>query len=504
MKKIFQYIGFAILACAVAGCYGVEPHSYNELSPITINASSDTINVNLGETLVYNGLDVVSSLDVTYEWAYGAPKAGTDISQHTFSSVEVISDTRTIDYAFSKVGSYILRLKADNGESIVYKFFTLNVNSGYDEGVAILCNDEEGNGSLAFVRTLTQEDIAKGEQQVFSNIFSVEGKQLKNGTSLYMGHNTYNKVTYSGFVIGTADEEGTIYQMDCKTFELYAVAKASEFDAKCAELGGEYAEDKASFGCFFRSQDGRLFRYDMDGGFINEMTDLTYKIDRCLACIIRSGSISTAKTTRTPFFFNEEYVGTRKTSSAGIHTLYEDGWKVVNVAFSRSYELYPIHVLFQSKTDPTSYMVKVGGVGWYNWGTKKDDDNNTREIEYTFTAQTLNMDKNSKIIGSFHSSDSYYIYNNAIYRWNRTSVPGSRPAITLPDGEIIRDIATNHMGRASYTGEDLLYVATYNPSRTGEHKGSLYVYNFSDDTLAAKYEGICDDPAAVIYKYRIN
>lgn len=492
----------------MAGCYGVEPHEYNQLSPLTITSSSDTINVNLGETLVYNGLDVVSARDVTFEWSYGAPKAGTDISQHTFSSVEVISDTRTIDYAFSKVGSYILRLKADNGESIVYKYFTLNVNSGYDEGVAILCNDEEGNGSLAFVRTLTREDIAKGEQQVLENIFSVEGKQLKNGTSLYMGHNTYSNVTYSGFVIGTADEDGSIYQMDCKTFELYAVAKASDFDAKCAELGGEYAEDKSSFGCFFRSQDGRLFRYDMNGGFINEMTDLTYKIDRCFAGLIRSGSISTAKTTRTPFFFNEKYAGTRRTSSAGIHTLSEEGWKVINMAFSRSYEIYPVHVLFQSETDPTSYKIKVSSVGWYNWGTysEKDDDGNTQyyDTEYTFTAKTLNMDKNSKIISSFYSSDSYYVYNNAIYRWNRTSAPGTRPAITLPDGELIRDIATNHMGRASIAGENYLYVATYNPSRSGEHKGSLYVYNFSDDTLAAKYEGICDDPAAVIYKYRIN
>ena len=58
--------------------------------------------------------------------------------------------------------------------------------------------------------------------------------------------------------------------MDCKTFELYMTAKMKDFGSYCAEFGGEYAEDKASFGCFFRSADGRLFRYDMNGGFISE------------------------------------------------------------------------------------------------------------------------------------------------------------------------------------------------------------------------------------------
>lgn len=495
-----------LTAFMLQGCYKVSPHGYKELAPITINTTSDTINVNLGAELVYNGLDIVSSKETTFQWAYGQVKTGTVPEQHQFEKMEVISTSRTINYTFSKVGSFLLRLRVDNGESIEFKYFTLNVNSGYDEGVAILSNDGDGNGSLTFVKTLTAEESAKGEQQVFTNIFSVEGKTLKNGTSLYISDNTYNKITYSGFLIGTNDEDGTIYHMDCKTFELYMTAKMKEFGSYCEEFGGEYAEDKASFGCFFKSADGRLFRYDMNGGFISEITDAPFKIDRIFDGTTKAAS-TTAKSTRYPLFYNSSTIGIRKSASAGIRTNSEEGWEIVNAGAQRVSSNAYIHVLFRSKSDPTSYKTKVASSSLSAWATKTEEINGESvkmDVEYPFTTASLKMDSHSKILGNRVSSDVYYTYDNAIYRWSLTSAPGNNPAIKLPAGEQIRDIATNFKGRKASDGEDRLYVATYNPSRSGDHKGSLYVYRYSDDTLVASYEGICDDPSSVIYKYRIN
>ncbi len=490
--SFFRFALPTALVLILAGCFGVEPHSYKELSPITINVASDTINVNLGTELVYNGLDIVSAFDLTYEWAYGEPASGSNISDHKFSSITVISQSRTIDYTFPKVGSFLLRLKVDNGESIAFKYFTLNVNSGYDEGVAILSNNDSEEASLTFVKTLTADEQSRGDQQVFTNIFSVEGKTLKRGTSLFIADNTYRNITYSGFLIATDDEQGTIYHMDCKTFEYYMSANVSDFGTSCAEFGGEYAEDKSSFGCFFRSKDNRVFRYDMNGGFINEMTDVRINPKRILSAVNRASA--SAKTYRTPFFFDDSTIGTRKTSSAGVRYCSEDGWEVVNVAVSRTNNSYPVRALLRSTEHPDSCMIMSGSTSWTGWNKV-----------VSFASSSVNMDSNSKFVNTTAASDVYYIYNNAIYRWNLTSAPGSRPAITVPSGEQIRDIATNYKGRpASSGGEDLLYVVTYNPSRSGEHKGSLYVYRFSDDTLTASYEGICDDPVSVIYKYRVN
>lgn len=505
MRKSIICQAIIAAACAVvSGCYGVEPHGYDQLAPITINVASDTINVNLGTELVYTGMDIVSSREPTYEWAYGARKSSTLANQ--FESMEIISDTRTINHTFSKVGSFLLRLKVDNGESIKFKYFTLNVNSGYDEGVAILSNDESGNGSLAFVKTLTADEIARGEQQVYSNIFSVEGAELKNGTALYMSDNTYGGVTYSGFLIATDDADGTIYHMDCKTFELYMTAKMkSGYGAGCREFGGEYAEDKAAFGCFFRTTGNRLFRYDMNGGFVNEVVEATFDIDRIVDGPNKT-SATTSKTYRYPIFFNKDLVGARKNSSGGVRTLTAEGWEIVNVAVERvtaTSSNYPVYILYRKISEPDSCMIKVAGNNCASFGTRRVD-NNTVEIAYRFKTSDLKMDSSSKIVCNRSSSDVYYVYDNAIYRWGLTTAPGSRPAITLPSGEQIRDIATNFKGRKATGGEDLLYVATYNPSRSGEHKGSLYVYRYADDTLVSAYEGICDDPASVIYKYRIN
>ena len=492
MKGFSAAVGLVLAALSVSGCFGVEPHGYKELSPITINTASDTINVNLGTELVYNGLDIVSAEEVSFQWAYGEPASGSNMADHKFASMSVISESRTIDYTFPKVGSFLLRLKVDNGESIAFKFFTLNVNSGYDEGVAILSNDGNGDASLTFVKTLTADEAAKGERQVFTNIFSVDGKTLRNGTSLFIADNTYRDVTYSGFLIATDDEDGTIYHMDCKTFEYYMSVKMSDFGTSCAEFGGEYAEDKASFGCFFRAKDNRVFRYDMNGGFINEMTDISLRPDRIMSAVNRTGV--SAKTYRTPFFFDRNTVGTRKSSSAGPRYCSEEGWDVVNVAVARSNDSYPVKVLLRSQAYPDSCRIMAGPTNWSFW--KKVGG---------FESSSVSMDSESKFVTTTAASDAYYIYGNAIYRWNMTSAPGSRPAITLPSGEIIRDIAVNYKGRpAASGGEDLLYVVTCNPSRTGEHKGSLYVYRFADDSKVASYEGICDDPVSVIYKYRIN
>ena len=123
----------------------------------------------------------------------------------------------------------------------------------------------------------------------------------------------------------------------------------------------------------------------------------------------------------------------------------------------------------------------------------------------SFKQEGLKMDSDSKFVSTTASSDVYYTFNNAIYRWGLSSPPASLPAINLPKGEIIRSVATNFLGKKSNSsGEDLLYVATYNPSRASEKKGSLYVYQFSDNSLVKAYEGVFNDPVRVLYKYRIN
>ena len=495
----YSILSLAILSFVFPSCWKIDEGGSLELGPIEVVSASDTINANLGVELKYEGLNVKSSLDVKYEWTYGQPADGKTIADHIFKpgTVEKFSTSPTIDYTFPKIGTFLLRLRLDNGESVSYKYFTLNVNSGYDEGVVILNNDDAGNGSLTFVKTLTSEESAAGEREVFPDVFSTinPGQTLKNGRALFMSNATVKKVDYSGILIATNDENSTMWHMETKTFQLFKKAGMAGVGTSFKSFGGELAST-TGFAAFLLGNNSHIYRYDMLLGNYTDMIDIK-PMTRIFGGLSRT--MTTSESVRTTIYYTDDTLCIRRSASAGVVYYTEKGYSVVNMATMRTAKNNGLYILFRSKTNPEEYMIRctdgVGGTGTFKkWGASVD-----------FTASVLKMDENSKFVNTKHSADVYYTFENAIYRWSLISAPVAKPAITLPEGERIRDIATNFKGRGKGDdGEDLLYVVTYNPDRSGEKKGSLYVYSFADDSLVKSYEGICDDPVSVLYKYRAN
>ena len=156
-----------------------------------------------------------------------------------------------------------------------------------------------------------------------------------------------------------------------------------------------------------------------------------------------------------------------------------------------------IYILLRNNANSSRY--KIVSQSYSTFGR----DGYEREL-LEFENPDLKMDSHSKMVGVKKSNDLYYVYDNAIYRWGLTAQPSLSPAITLPDGEFVRDMCTNLLGKDKRDdGEDKLIIATYNPARSGK-KGSVYIYDVLTQQLDERFEGICDDPAAVIYKYRLN
>lgn len=502
MKKI---LATGLFGLVLSACFGIKEENYPELSPIAIEVVSDTINAQLGVPLHYEGIRISSDLPVTLEWAYGFPLKDTAPEQGKFESRTVLPATSvTIDHTFMDIGSFVLRLKADNGESIAYHYFRLNVNAGYDEGVTILDEDDSGKSALAFVKTLTAQEREEGKQELF--YFDPVGG-LHNGVSLFVtnANLSYGAGSQTAFVILTADENGSIYLLDAKTMELVQTsAMRPTFGTVPKEAGGEYARQN-DMGLFFISEDGRAFRYDMLLGYITEINSPYTPVERVFAGLNRT--VATGASDRYSFFLNQQTLFIRNSSSAGIHALNADeGYRIVNAAVARTRNAQQLYVLMQSKVDATIYRIRSAqkafsaSINNDSWGTFVND----------FTADNLKMDSKSLMLGMKKSGDIYYSFDNAIYRWGLTTAPPTAPSIILPQGEMLMDIASNYMGGAASgidgpdNGEDKLYVATYNPNRNGERKGSLYVYDITDNSLLASYEGICARPRKVIYKYRMN
>lgn len=491
MKQIIYRMAVLGMAFCTTACFDAEDENFRTLEPISFNEVSATIDVSLGEELVYDKLQVESELPVTYEWAYGKPKASSK-DEYAMESIEVISDKADIRHTFNRVGTYLLRLKVDNGESIVYKYFTLNVNSGLDEGILILSNDAEGDGALTFIKKRTEDEIAANEQEIYPDIFASinPDNPLKKGTAMYISDYTSKEIQYTSLLVATADENGTIYKLNPKTLELYAVNRLGEtYGASCVEFAGE-AASSAAYYVLMRGDNGHTYRYDLFADITGERPDATAAglVTHATTLVYRTSA--TAKPSRKPLLYNATTLfqpGSGKVTSRSLA-----GYDIVNLCSASLKNL--TYVLFRSQTDPKSYCIKS------TTGTLAAFKDVT-----TFTADAVNMDENSIMVNSKNSSDVYYSYDNKIYRWSLTSAPPATSKLLLPDGEIIRSMATNFMGTfGDDTQETLLYVATYNPERKGEKKGSLYIFRFSDDTLVKQYEGICDDPVQVMYKYRIS
>ena len=490
--KLYRLFALAAVF-GMTACYGIKDEDFPELSAITFSEVSDIIDVNIGEELVYTDLKVTSSLPVTYEWSYGQRKQTG--SPEDMASITKISDREDIRYTFNRVGTYILRLKVDNGEDIKFKYFTLNVNSGMDEGVLILCNEED-KGTLTFIKKLP-ENAGADEQEIFPDVFSLinPGQELKKPTDMFISAYTSKGVQYRSLLISTADESGNIFKLEPKTFEYYNKAGMKDNGGShCIEFAGETASSAAYY-TLMAGADGKTYRYDLFGDFIAERTDASATINAERAGRILYRTSATGKANMKQVLYNENTF--IQPDNAKVNKLVFSGYKIVN--FSAKADKNLVYVLLQKEGEDNTYCIKstTGSLGA------------AKNVMADFIVEGgVKMDRNSKMVTSINAPDFiYYSYDNAIYRWTPTTLPPTSPKITLPEGEQIMSMCTNFMGSfqgAAGTFETLLYVATWNPDRTGENKGSVYIYQFSDDSLVKKYEGICAKPVKIMYKYRIS
>ena len=171
MKQLAKYLLPLCCGIALASCYGLDKEEYRELAPITVSGLDRTIYAKATETLHLDKLRVESESgqDLVYEWSYGKPAGDfPGMVDTTF-----ISSSPTLDYTFDKAGSYVLRLRIDNGESIGFHYYDLRVQAGFDEAFLILCNDDEGAGSLAFVKKRSPQEEAEGAQEIWDNLLTI-------------------------------------------------------------------------------------------------------------------------------------------------------------------------------------------------------------------------------------------------------------------------------------------------------------------------------------------
>ena len=493
MKRYISAIAIAVTSLLLVSCFGIDEGNYKELAPITFNEVSSVVDVDLGQELVFDKLQVTSEKPVEFQWAYGPKKVNAAKDEWDMESIEVISNDPQIRYTFKKLGQFILRLRVDNGESIEYKYFTLNVNSGLDEGLCILNNDAEGNSALTFIKKRTEDEVAANDQEIWSDVFKTinPDQSITNATDIFMSFHEKNGV-FAQILISTNDERGTIYKLEPKTFALMAMNRMQEVvGTYCAGFTGHNASGATYNYTLMRGANGHTYRYDLFGDFIGERFDATAAgLVTGQYTMIYSSNNKYPSTNQKSMLYNETTLFQPGSGKVTAVTL--DGYKVINLASDR--DANKTYVLMQSDADPESFTIKSTNGSLSKYANVKD-----------FTAEKLNMDKNSIMVNAKNSADVYYNFENKVWRWGLTTAPSESPVstIVIPEGETITAMGTNFMGDfPDGTDESLLYVATYNES-TG--KGSLYVYDILTEALVTSYKDVCNGrPVKLLYKYRIS
>lgn len=440
-----------------------------ELSEITISTPYDTLTAYFGEEFVVSDLSVEQSgneLPLAYEWSYGTLNTNENgmASYPLKDSLHIVSHDPELKYAFRELGTFGLRLRVDNGETIRYKYFVLQIDTEFSEGITVLSRDGDGKGQISFMRTLTKEEINTGKVSVFrTDIMELinPGMEMEDVTDM---------VQVNDRLLVCSGDAGRIYNMDSRTFDIEGMTSFKELYPRCAFV--KFAGVSANNNIYLVSRDRRGYVYD-------------YVLDELMLTeYFKDLDVDAAVSVDWPVFVNYETSVFYSPSLGGVTSSlsrYVDfnigGICAIgsNVYVIANYKAMPSYIYLSQTT--------------FSLG-------NPTILQFYDSPVSLKVNRNSLFAGSKSCSCLYYTCEDGIYYWDLKKQLSTKPVISIPVEMEITSLSMNPDGT-------LLYVGLYEKEGTEALKGHLYVYDVKTSTLIVQYHNIADKPVAIIYKERV-
>lgn len=466
-----KYIGIIlILLFSLSAC--LDDHTSigdKELSEITITAARDTLTANFGEEFVLDHLKVEQSgeeLPLTYEWGYGSLKMnGGNIAEYPIAdSLRVISHDPQIRYTFRELGAFALSLKVENGESIRFKYFVLQIDTEFAEGITILSRDDAGKGRLSFMKTLTKEEISAGIEPSFrTNIMELinPGIELTDVTDM---------VQAGERLLIASSSAARIYNMDARTFDIDGMTSFIETYSDCSFRN--FVGISAQNNMHVFSGDKRAYVYDF---MLDELILTNYfeNVEMDASCMgyapmfVNYGN-SVLYAPRNGKLYN----------SAGLFTPFD--------IYTICYIDAKLYVVSTMKSDP-SFVYLASTTFSFSTPTI---------LKIYSSSEPIKINRESICVGCSELKCMFYTYGNAVYCWDINKILPTESIITVPDGMEITTLAVDPEGK-------LLYVGLHEENSVNALKGSVYVYDAKNHNLISTYSHIADKPLRIIYKKRI-
>lgn len=497
MKHHIIPLSLLALTLSLAACISDDSSEMTADIPTLSIAGADAkempaYNFNLGETceirpeITYSG---ASASDLSYTWSVGTLK--NDVK----GELKEVSHDATLSYSFAEGGTYYAHLTVTDGRVGSVCDYRVNVNRTFEEGYIIVSNDNDGTPDLAFVKTMTPEELASGVGQITMRHCLARmnpGMESEPLVGVLVGSYT-NLVTYASVPRLCLSTPTRCLLLDPNTL---AVLGSLNYED---EVPGFRATDFINAGykpCAYDKTTGKFVHVDVQ--YMIPFTDQNYAgltFDNLTVGAYESwGSMNyqplfTSRAT-SEVFTVDAYSGL---CTSGDRMADED----IITAFTGSYDednyWLVNYALGRVKGSATECRLHTWGDIW-DW-----TDFSTKE--FTATAATAMPAEGSKIVYSATYQRHYYAIGSKVYVCLTTAaepLPTKEEyALALPDGEEITFM--------DLSGDDLI-LGTYNA--TAAVPGSLWVYDAkdvrTDNRLAvqpkAAYLGVAGRIRGVMYK----
>ncbi|MCA5004319.1 PKD-like domain-containing protein [Sphingobacterium bovistauri] len=448
-------------------CYKDDTSTANrEISTIQVNLGfpeKATIDLGLNEEYTLKpDVEQKDDLPLTYEWEV---------------DYKVVSIEKNFSFKSPRLGSYPVRLKVSNTDGSVFKEFKIRVNSQYEEGLLILAEDANKEGTLSFIpkkegQFLSLTDKANVDINSFEK--SNPGDKIgKSPTDIAVRENQ----------IFVSSEEGKISAMNYKTLELEAVIESPDFpDFKPVFMN---IPDNASKSSLILNKSGKIYNLATLEHVVSNNSTAGTKVFELKTQMLPTQNYTSG-------FFWEPATSIFHnlwTRNANTGTRFNNQ----NMIQFFAYGDY-CYTLTSSKSDPSIIKRSVFSESRLTF---------IEESTFTNTNMTLKPDSKTLLIGEL----SYLAYTNgrSIYKWYYTTnnIP-STPYITLDIAGVITSMArtpAKEVGKDDLDPIKELYVAVYDENATGL-KGSVVVYDLETGAKKATFANIADKPVKIFFKKR--
>lgn len=463
MKYLSRYLVIAFLALLQISCYKddttLDTHVLSDIG-IVFNEIKDPI-VNMDKNQVLTIDPVINQTEkekgLKYEWEI---------------NYQIFSTEKKLVYPCSKLGTFLVRLKVSNADGSTFKSFKLNVNSAYEEGLLVLAEDDNGEGTLAFMRKYTDAEIAAGKVESFvNNCFTLNNPGLKLGKS----PTDIAKRLQQVYI--TSKGERKVYLINNKTFELEASVVAPDLvDFKPLKIN---LPDNEGRSAVVLCEKGKIYNLAVLEYLVSP--DVKFPVN-----VVEKMALGFDYNDTYNYFWDSSASMIKEVSYYGSATSKNDfqGRNMVQFFYANSAVASEVgfYVISYDIANPSVYTKTV-----YNSNLSV---NKGTAILTGGISSTLNT--NSIVEVNTTYKKIVYSNGNKIYSWFYTGTDSPTAPFITVDAGVVTGMGQSPDGK-------LLYVGIYNAVAAGL-KGSIYVYNMDNGALITKHVGVTDKPVKLFYK----